>query len=90
VPPRSQGTGKGKVASSSRIRPVLGGSTNGGLPYPNSCIPSPALYGGETVVASLGGPMTAEPRLAIIRCMWAPRSVWRLARRYLSVPEGFR
>ena len=30
APPRSQGTGKGKVASFSRVRPVLGGSTNGG------------------------------------------------------------
>jgi hypothetical protein len=28
LPPRSQGTGKGKVARSSRVRPVLGGSTN--------------------------------------------------------------
>jgi len=37
VPPRSQGTGKGKVATSSRIRPVLGGSTNGGPLHPNSC-----------------------------------------------------
>jgi hypothetical protein len=36
VPPRSQGTGKGKVASSSRVRPVLGGSTNGGPLHPNS------------------------------------------------------
>jgi hypothetical protein len=28
LPPRSQGTGKGKVARSSRVRPVLGGSTD--------------------------------------------------------------
>jgi len=61
LPPRYQGTGKGKVANRSRVRPVLGGSTSGGHDH--------SIRKGPRAAPTMSH---ADPTLDPERCRLAP------------------